>query len=282
MDFRSTNAEIFVPDGSPEPAALARTSHLSIAAHQDDIEIMAYHGILECFRARECWFTAVVVTDGAGSPRDDYYADYTDAMMREVRKHEQRKAAYVGEYAAAVQLGYPSSVAKDSERDDPVEDLMAIVQACRPEYLYIHNLADKHPTHIACALRTIEALRRLDYRANLKGFYGCEVWRDLDWLPDEEKVTFDVSAHENIAASVLGVFDSQIAGGKRYDIATMGRRHANATYYQSHGTDVATAMINAMDLMPLLESPDLTPAGFMKAHLDGFALKVLDRINAIQ
>ena len=29
--------------------AVAKTTHMAIGAHQDDIEIMAYHGVLECF-----------------------------------------------------------------------------------------------------------------------------------------------------------------------------------------------------------------------------------------
>ena len=41
MKFLSSTAEIFVPDGTPMPDALARTTHICIAAHQDDIEIMA-------------------------------------------------------------------------------------------------------------------------------------------------------------------------------------------------------------------------------------------------
>ncbi|NLN90922.1 MAG: PIG-L family deacetylase [candidate division WS1 bacterium] len=281
MTLNSENVEIYIPDGTPDAEALGRTTHMSIAAHQDDIEIMAYHGILECFRQPGRWFTGVVVTDGAGSPRSGVYADYTDEMMKGVRKREQRKAAVVGDYAAAVLLGYPSSVAKDPGRDDVVEDIMELLEECQPEYLYIHNLADKHPTHIACAIRTIDALRRLGYGPRLKGFYGCEIWRDLDWLPDEGKIVFDVSPHDNIAMALVSVFDSQITGGKRYDLATMGRRHANATYYESHGTDVATAVINAMDLMPLLDDPSLSPEEFLNAQLDGFARSVLGRLKGV-
>jgi len=40
---------------------------------------------------------------------------------------------------------------------------------------------------------------------------------------------------ENLQFALLGVFESQIAGGKRYDLALMGRRRANATYFESHG-----------------------------------------------
>ena len=70
--------------------------------------------------------------------------------------------------------------------------------------------------------------------------HGCEVWRDLDWLLDREKVVHDVAGQEGLAAQVGGVFDSQIAGGKRYDLAVMGRRRANATFLESHGVDAAT------------------------------------------
>jgi hypothetical protein len=53
----------------------------------------------------------------------------------------------------------------------------------------------------------------------------------------------------------VGVFDSQVSGGKRYDLATAGRRLAHATYYASHGTDEESALSFAMDLTPLVEEP---------------------------
>ena len=56
----------------------------------------------------------------------------------------------------------------------------------------------------------------------------------------------------------MGVFDSQVTGGKRYDLATAGRRLAHATYYASHGTDEESALNFAMDLTPLVEDPSLT------------------------
>ena len=52
MRFHLSTAEIFVPDGLPAEQALARTTHLAISAHQDDIEIMAAAPILECFQRR--------------------------------------------------------------------------------------------------------------------------------------------------------------------------------------------------------------------------------------
>ena len=40
MRFHNAGADLFVPDGLEPEAALGRTTHLCIAAHQDDVEIM--------------------------------------------------------------------------------------------------------------------------------------------------------------------------------------------------------------------------------------------------
>src|SRR5215468_4922878 len=114
MRLHNSAVDIFVPDGAELPHALARTTHLAISAHQDDLEIMAYHGIAECFGSREQWFTGVVVTNGAGSPRTGIYGGYTDEEMQKVRLIEQRKAAYVGDYSCQVQLGFTSSEVKNA------------------------------------------------------------------------------------------------------------------------------------------------------------------------
>ncbi len=132
MKFHHESAEVFVPDSMPIAEALRRTTHLCVAAHQDDIEIMAAQPILECFQRKDAWFTAVVMTDGRGSPRNGLYETYTDDEMRQTRWKEQRKAAMVGEYAALVLLDHPSSAVKDGSGKGPVEDLLAILQAASP------------------------------------------------------------------------------------------------------------------------------------------------------
>jgi LmbE family N-acetylglucosaminyl deacetylase len=278
MKFTLPTAQLFVPDGLPEEQALARTTHVAIGAHQDDLEIMAADGILACFQRPDKWFTGVVVTNGAGSPRDDLYRDFTDEEMRVVRVKEQKKAAVVGEYAAQVLLDYPSSAVKDSANKGPVADIAALLSLARPEVVYTHNLADKHDTHVGVTVRVIQAIRSLEAEQRPARLYGCEVWRDLDWMRDEDKVAFDVTAHKNLQAALLGVFDSQICGGKRYDLATMGRRRAHATYYASHGTDVAEGLTFAMDLTPLIEDPSRAIAAYVLEHIDLFAQDVRQRV----
>lgn len=281
MRFHNAGADLFVPDGSPADAALARTTHLCIAAHQDDIEIMAYHGIAECFGRKDRGFTGVVVTNGAGSPRSGIYGQYTDEEMQRVRLIEQRKAAYVGEYAAQIQLGFTSSQVKNPREMAVIEDLAAILRAAQPEVVYLHNLADKHDTHIAVAMRAIAALRMVRNETRPSKVYGCEVWRDLDWLPDAEKQALGVSERSNIAAALVGVFDSQVSGGKRYDLATAGRRLAHATYFASHGTDEESALSFAMDLKPLVDDPELPVAGYVVGFIERFRMDVEKRIGSV-
>lgn len=273
--------EIFVPDGLAPEQALARTTHMAVAAHQDDLEIMAVAGILACFQRDDQWFCGVVATDGSGSPRDGLYKNYTDDTMRAIRRQEQRKAAVIGEYGAQILLDYPSAAVKDGSNQAPVDDLTRVLEIAMPKLLYTHNLADKHDTHVAVALRVIEAVRRLPPAARPRHIYGCEIWRDLDWLLDTDKVAFDCSTHENLQATLLGVFDSQISGGKRYDLATLGRRRANATYYVAHSVDAATGLAFAMDLTPLVSDPAPDVKGYVQGFIDRFAQDVKDRLDRL-
>lgn len=281
MKLSEAKAEIWVPDGVEEGRALARTTHMGIAAHQDDIEIMSLEGILAGFGNPQRWFTAVIVTNGAGSPRDGLYAAYTDEQMQVVRRLEQKKAAYVGEYSAVALLDHSSSAVKNPANSGPKNDLKTLVAAARPEVIYTHNLADKHDTHVAVALRTIAALRELPLEQRPHHLYGCEVWRDLDWMIDSDKKVFNLDAHENIATSLVGVFDSQIAGGKRYDLATLSRRRAHATYHQSHAVDTARMINFAMDLTPLLNEEKLEPATYVQEFIRRFADDVHTRLHKL-
>jgi LmbE family N-acetylglucosaminyl deacetylase len=279
MRFHNTTAEIYIPDGLPVEQALRRTTHMAIGAHQDDLEIMAAGPIIECYQQADKWFTGVVVTDGRGSPRDDIYKHYTDEDMRLVRFKEQKKAAFLGEYAAQVLLDYPSKAVKDGSNQLPVEDIASLIQASQPQNIYTHNLADKHDTHVGVALKVIAAIRSLPEGERPQNLYGCEVWRDLDWMVDSDKVPLDLSAHENLQAALLGVFDSQIAGGKRYDLASMGRRRANATYFASHGVDVTLGMTYAMDLSPLILDVNKNVHEYVHEHMDRFVQDVTERLQ---
>jgi LmbE family N-acetylglucosaminyl deacetylase len=268
MKLSRTDADIFVPDGGAPAAALARVTHLCIAAHQDDIEIMAHAGVCDCLDRPGKAFGGVVVTNGAGSPRTGKYAGYGDTQMQAVRREEQRCAAALGHYAIQLQLGHPSADVQRAGHAGVVADLVSIFAGCRPEIVYLHNPADKHDTHVATLVRCLEALRTLPPARRPSRVLGCEIWRDLDWLADTDKVALDSGRRPELAREMLAVFDSQITGGKRYDLAVAGRRAAHATFHASHATDALAGITWALDLTPLLATPAPDLASFTLAAID--------------
>lgn len=283
MKLHNPNSRIFIPDGKSAPEALSRITHLGIGAHQDDLEFMAFHGILSCYHSSTEWFGGVTCTNGAGSSRTGPYADFTDEQMQLVRAQEQETSAMVGRFGAMLQLGYTSSAVKSSTDTALKEDLKQILAATRPKVVYTHNLADKHDTHIGVVIAALDAMRELPESERPEAVYGCEIWRSLDWMSDQEKVVHDVSRHENLAAALNGVFDSQIAGGKRYDAATLGRRRANATFFESHATDEAQMLMFAMDLSPLVKNETLDivdyALGFIERFREDVSCKLKKRIG---
>ncbi len=266
MQFAKPNASLFVPDGSDAIGALGRITHLGIGAHPDDLEFMTWHGILSCFQSQQRWFGGVTVCDGRGSSRTHGYANYSDDEMQQVRLQEQQRAAVIGEYSAQICLMYSSQEVRDRQsRQTLISDLQAILKATQLRVLFTHNPVDRHDSHIAIFSAVVSALRGLPKDFWPEEFYGCEVWRSLDWLPG--RVGFDVSAHENLSMALMGVYDSQISGGKRYDLATAGRKRANATYHDPYHPDAATSLEYAMDLMPLLRSPEMPILEFVQSQI---------------
>ena len=272
-------ARLVTPDGKTGPDAISRTTHLGIGAHQDDLEFMAFHGILACYDRPDRWFGGVTITDGRGSSRAGQFKDWTDDQIAAERIREQEAAAVIGQYSFIAQLGFGSAAVRDAQQSAVRDDLRRIFEASRPEVVYLHNLADKHDTHVGCALRCIEALRQLPKAERPKMVYGCEVWRDLDWLVDSEKTAMPISDRPELARTLNEVFATQIAGGKRYDLAVLGRRTANATFSNAHSTDQESAMQWAMDLTPLVQDDSLDPVAYTVGFIDRLKADVTARIR---
>jgi LmbE family N-acetylglucosaminyl deacetylase len=279
MKLHNATAEIFVPDRKPLDEAMRRITHLGIGAHQDDLEFMAFHGILACYHRDTQWFGGVTCTNGGGSSRIGPYANFTDTEMMAVRRKEQNAAAVVGRYGVMIQLDYPSSAIKDPTDHAVRDDLKEILVSTSPQVVYTHNPADKHDTHIGIVVAALQAMRELPAQQRPQKVWGCEVWRNLDWLPDADKVLMDVSGHENLAAALNGVFDSQIAGGKRYDLATLGRRRANATFFESHTTDKTTQLAFGIDLTQLVADESRDIVEYVCGFIDGFKADVKQRLS---
>ena len=275
MQLQNPNADLLVPDGSNLDDALARTTHLCVGAHPDDIEIMAISAIIACRERDDLAFTGVCATRGSRAPRSGRYASHDDSEMERARRKEQRAAACAGGYGAMLQLGHESLDLQQARLAPLVDDLEAVLRATRPACIYTHNPADKHPTHVATAVATVEAVRRVSHELSLETFVGCEVWRSLDWLDEELRIQLDSTGHDELARSLIAIFDSQVSGGKRYDLAALGRRRANATYAHARETDTSEQITFGMDLMPLAE-----PGSDTEAYVKGLIERLQVDVSA--
>jgi LmbE family N-acetylglucosaminyl deacetylase len=277
--FSREGSEVHVPDGTAVRPALARTTHLGVGAHPDDLELMAIHGILACYGGAGQFFSGAVVTDGAGSPQADPPLDA--AGLREVRRAEQRRAAELGRYGAQVLLDHPSSAVKDANDTRVRDDLVVLLRATRPDVVYTHALADAHDTHVAVALRLLEACRLLAPEERPARILGCEVWRDLDWLADADKVALPLEGHVELQAELISVFASQLGAGKRYDLAALGRRRAHAVFSDARGADRHEGVVWAMDLTSLAHG-DGDAAAFVSALVGRFSADVAGRVERLR
>jgi len=281
MQLSQPKADSFVPDGADPATALARTTHLCVLAHQDDIEINAYPAVAECFGRADRHLTGVIVTDGAGSSRSGPYANYSDEQMKAVRAEEQRTAARLGSYNLQIQLAHPSSAVKAPNNDAVRADLIAIFKNCRPQVVYLHQPLDKHDTHVATFLRALEAIRSLPLEARPLRVLGVEAWRSLEWLLAEDLVALDASAHDALKRPLIEVFASQVIGGKRYDDAALGRRRSNATFLDAHSTDEFSELCWALDLTPLAHDDTLRVEDFALAKIDRLRAEVANRLTRL-
>lgn len=258
MKLSRPGAEVFIPDGTSWEGAATRVTHLVVAAHADDVEIMAWHAVLHAEGL------AVVIVTGAGESR--------------TRLLEQKRAATEGRYAAVIWLDHASADVKRAACPALASDLGTVLSAVRARQVYTHNPADRHDTHVAVAVHTLKALRASP--SSVERVLGCEVWRALDWLQAEDKVTLDVSAAEDTLRPLIGAFGSQLAGGKRYDLAAAGRKRANATFLDPHAADRATALEYAMDLTPLVRDSTLDITRWTLQLVERFARDVEARLAA--
>jgi len=275
-------ADIFIPDGKAVDEALARVTHLGVGAHPDDLELLAGDAILACTRNPELSFAGVTCSDGSDSPRTAPHANRSAEEMKAIRRLEQQQAAKSGAYGAVIQLGYRSREIQDGKNPALEQDLLSILEACRPQTVYSHNPADKHDTHVAVIAMLIRAIRWMDRAQRPQKLYGVEVWRGLDWLDDKEKVCLDLGGADPLLPSLLREFRSQIDGGKRYDAAFLGRLRANATFQDPQAADRGKFALFAMDLTPLVQDNTMDLADFVAARIDRFQADVRARIRKFQ
>ena len=233
---------------------------MAVGAHPDDCEIIGIKGI------NDKGFFAVVTTHGA-----------IDQPLIQMRQNEQACAAKLGHYLGYAMLGYDSNVVKRLYRP-LIDDYKKLMLTLRPEVIYTHSLFDKHDTHVGVVYHLIHALLELKDSYMPKRVLGCEVWRDLDWLKDSDKIVLDTSETMVLQEQLLQCFTSQTKM-KRYDKAVIARQIGHAVFQDAYQANAVQGVLIATDLMPLLMQPAMTIESYVNETLNRFNKTVLEKIN---
>jgi LmbE family N-acetylglucosaminyl deacetylase len=246
------------------PSALESCTHLGVGAHPDDLEVMAHHGILQCFGSAKHNFFGVTCTTGGGSTRSSQFENLSEEEFIEKRKQEQILSATKGEFCGCALLGFCSQEIKNQYNQSLLKDLIQVIEGSQPEVVYTHNLFDKHKTHVSVTLHLIEALKMVGHRP--KSFFGVEVWRSLDWLADEKKQVLAVEDPQMVR-DLIDCHQTQTSE-KKYHEATLGRMRANATFFDALKSDQDGYQLFALDYLPLLQGQTLK--SFYQEHIQEF------------
>jgi len=92
-------------------------------------------------------------------------------------------------------------------------------------------------------------------------------------------VPMAVSARPELANALNEVFATQIVGGKRYDLAVLGRRIANATFHDAHASDQETSLQWALDMTPLMNDPKLDVIEYTLGFVERLKQDIADRLK---
>lgn len=262
----------------PKARKTGPVKYLCVCAHPSDCEIMAIDGIQRGYRAQKYSFSCVVTTDGSENERGGKYLKSSDKRMSNVLASEQRKAAELGRYNSVYFMNYKAEEARDQENEDIVAEYIEIIKELKPRIVYTHSLLDRDPTHVCVAVKVINALRKLRKGDQPKVVYGCEMWRDLDWIDKDKIVSFDISKNIRLQRQLISVFKSQIIN-RDYINAAIGRRYVNAAFSRDDKKKEAKLTARAINMTTLLRRKELPIKRYAMSFIDDLYSEINDSMD---
>jgi LmbE family N-acetylglucosaminyl deacetylase len=239
---------------------------------------MAIDGIQRGYRASKYTFACVVTTDGADSERSGRYARATDRKMTSVVVAEQKRAANIGRYHAVYFMNYSTEEVRDQENEDIVNEYVEIIKELKPRIIYTHSLLDRHPSHVAVAVKVINALRSMKKGDQPKVLYGCESERDLDWVNPEKVVTFNISKNLRLQRQLISAHKSSNMS-RDFVNAAIGRRLVNAVFNRDEKKKSAKLTAKAINMTTLLRRKDFPIKRYAMSFVDDLYTDINDMMD---
>ena len=263
---------------TPRKGKKGPVKFVCICAHPDDCELMAIDGIQRGYRASKYTFACVVTTDGADAERCGRYTKMNDQKMINLLMNEEKKAANIGRYKNVYFMNYSSEEVRDQENEDIINEYVEIIKELKPRVVYTHSLLDRHPTHVAVAVKVINALRTMKKGDQPKVLYGCESERNLEWVAPEKIVTFNVSKNLRLQRQLISVHKSQNLA-RDYVNAAIGRRYVNAVFNKVETKKNAKLTAKAINMTTLLRRKEYPIKRFAMSFIDDLYGEINDMMD---
>lgn len=194
-----------------------------IAPHPDD-DALGVGGSLKMHAENEDNVFTVFVTSGSGSPATG--GKRTPASLAALRQEEAVKSMRIYGALAGIFLGYEATDAREVKTEEVTQDIFRVLIALKPARIYVPSPFEKHPTHIACLQRTLEAIYRVPgFVPELRG-YG--VWGDI-FAAESELEIVDITDVIDVKKRACRAHESQCKNTTR-DVAMAGYNHYIASY----------------------------------------------------
>lgn len=262
----------------PKEGKKGPVKYLCICADAGDTEIMAIDGIQRGYRAKKYTFATVITSDGLSLERAGKLAKATDRKVNTTKNREQKAAAEIGRYNSVYFLSHKTDEILDQENEDIVNEYLEIIKELKPRIIYTHSILDRDPTHVSVAVKVINALRKLRKGQMPAVLYGCEMWRDLDWVDPSKVISFDVSHNIRLQKQLINVHQSQNAS-RDFINATIGRRYVNATYSRSEKKKDAKLTARAINMTTLLRRKEYPIKRFAMSFVDDLYTSINDSMD---
>jgi LmbE family N-acetylglucosaminyl deacetylase len=190
--------------------------------------------------------------------------------LAQLRWQEQIEAATQGQYAGVVGLAHTSSEIRHGFHPPLLQSLKNLLQKTQPQVIYTHNPFDGHGTHRAVFWHLLRALRESSMRP--PQLLGVEVWRSLDWLSPQERVTLPIENPTQIA-QLIGCHRSQLVE-KNFVEATLARWQSHSTFLDTQKDQPVEHVCLALDLTELVRQPQIPLARYLEEKLQIFQRQI--------
>lgn len=263
-DLRLNAKAVVRPEGLRLADFAGQPNVVVIAPHPDD-DAIGVGGSLRRHRSVGENVFAIYVTDGAGTPTG---GGRTREEIVQTRQDEAMRGLGEIDAQAGIFLNYQSKEVKSDRVPDVVQDLAAVFDLLRPRVIYVTAPYERHSTHIACTLRTVEAIRAVNnFAPELKGY---AVWGYL--YGDENLEYVDISAHVEAKRRAIRCHESEVAG-HAYDEGIIGLHRYVAVFQETHGLQEMAYAELLLDMSRLVREPELSVGDFAREQVMSFLQK---------